>query len=88
MGFTGGYAKPGDTNRRGSGGLVTGGTLGMALSQTVTSQVSVPDNMQSSLLPIDVNLGVLDVLHAEVHHVDRLGVHQDRLLHPLVVQKH
>ena len=73
---------------RGGFGDVTGGTLGMALSQTVTSQVSVPDNMQSSLLPIDVNLGVLDVLHAEVHHVDRLGVHQDRLLHPLVVQKH
>ena len=66
---------------------MTGGTLGMALSQTVTSQVSVPDNTQSSL-PIDVNLGVLDVLHIEVHHVDCLGVHQDRLLHPLVVQKH
>ena len=68
-------------------GLVTGGTLGIALSQTVTSQVSVPDNTQSSLLPIDVNLGVLDVLHAEVPHVDRLGVHQDHL-HPRVVQRH
>ena len=40
------------------------------------------------ILPIDRLLGGLDVLHAEVHHVACQGDHQDRILHPLVVQKH
>ena len=40
------------------------------------------------ILPIDGLLSVLDGLHAEVHHVAHLAVHQDHLLHLQEVQKH
>ena len=41
-----------------------------------------------AILPVDGLLSVLDGLHAEVHHVAHLAVHQDQLLHLQEVQKH